>query len=433
MTGVQQTNHTTTIGFEANHQPSIDKDTGCGAQILTCTETGLAPTFTQLLTEPLEPALKARKTAASHAANGALNHDTVTLARMVNRKTARGTSLERDAAARFPKRKAQSLSSTRASKRMQASLKRVCKLLQATPRERRREWILSLCPTARSHLLSYMEAQARAKPAQSASQSKPSECKDQSRKSTVGCCSMRRGSKSEAAALEINESLVSNQPAGGQKSPKQRAAAGVAHLQLGKRGLYRAKTTVHGVTIYGTYAPLPLAMVQRTSLQRIRQSVLETFERDAYQDSEVNLADFHELAAEELEGFKAHVTLNAFEWIGTTQVTSPIMTLPEALHVRTELLEARATGWEAFRAMWLQLLNDPRHPPRNHRSASSAEEYIDNVVRQRMRTVDLQKKQRTAKAAATKPPKVQAKSTRPQQLCGSPASKQQRRQDRLEK
>mmetsp|Transcript_60714 Transcript_60714/g.112640 ORF Transcript_60714/g.112640 Transcript_60714/m.112640 type:complete len:462 (-) Transcript_60714:65-1450(-) len=313
----------------------------------------------------------------------------------------------------------------RQSKRLLRSLETLSALLKDLPREVRRERLLALDQVTRKALQAFMEARANNTLLQ-----KPAAAKAAQAKVRSACCQAHvdvwqnepaKGTEA-ATSMPLYACMEACCPSGALGSISESGHDGCpgrreyTHLQKNSNGLYRAKTTVRGVTIYGTYVEWSHAMEQRVELMKIRDRVLQT----ACRLEDKALAERDEAAAPvqaaSMEGFKAHVTMCAWDWLGKRQVTSPIVGLEEALCLRTKLWQAKAAGWAAFRALWLQLLLDPRHPPRNRRSLHNAEAYVDDVIRCRHEVA----KQR--RAPRSSPSGQGAKQRR--QMNGNPSAKQ---------
>mmetsp|Transcript_48064 Transcript_48064/g.107911 ORF Transcript_48064/g.107911 Transcript_48064/m.107911 type:complete len:490 (+) Transcript_48064:237-1706(+) len=290
------------------------------------------------------------------------------------------------------------------SKQLLRSLETLSKVLKDLPREVRRERIRSLDQATRKALEAFMQARVRGSvlmndtaAARIAVADASNTCREANTRSIL--LQNDLAAKAAQAVSSTRPGCLSVSGMMENASKKEPDCCinrrEYTHLQRNRNGLYRAKTTVSGVTIYGTYVTWPLAMEQRVELMKIRDRVLQAANEMENDGDPRDLLRHAALGMDylRLEGFKAHVTVCAWDWLGKKQVTSPIVDLEEALRLRSQLWQAKAEGWAAFRAVWLQLLLDPRHPPRHKRSQDNAEAYVDHVIRTRHQAVAERKRE----------------------------------------
>jgi hypothetical protein len=175
----------------------------------------------------------------------------------------------------------------------------------------------------------------------------------------------------------------------------------VAAQNSGERGVlrdqggwYRAQATVMCLRFQCPRQRFRAAAeTQQAALWHLRRALLTA----AAEDPAIWLraGEVSGLAAKALEqcrarsaelGLSVMVHLRATKFLGQrVQIVSPVLPLLEAARLQARLLRARGSGWEAFRAVWMQLLTMRKHRHRGAVTLEDAREIADGARRRALR------------------------------------------------
>jgi len=135
------------------------------------------------------------------------------------------------------------------------------------------------------------------------------------------------------------------------------------------------------------------AVAQQATLQHLRRALLTA----AAEDPAIWLRseEISELVARALEqcqvragdpGLSVMVRTRATKFLGPrVDIVSPVLPLAAAVRLQARLLRARRSGWEAFRAVWMQLLTMRKHRQRRAVTMEDAREIVDGARRKALR------------------------------------------------
>lgn len=265
-------------------------------------------------------------------------------------------------------------------------------VLQSMTTERRRKNIQSLAPRARTALLEFMtkvqEAKIVANSSTLALESQQYVSAGQafaachsSNNCALGCTTCSRqadssetqssGAKSikqiDSRSMKMKDELRQG-PSMHQKStipklatsddkPRFVSLSGVGGVnKIGSA--FRATIHVASLELYTQLQPnLEVAIAHHGILMEIRQAIVAAVaapDQDivkAFQTALANAA-----VPEEELNLRVIVRLRARQWLGTTWVNSPVLSLQKAVHWRSRLLRARQGSWVEFRAAWIELM-----------------------------------------------------------------------------
>eukprot|EP00746_Dinoflagellata_sp_MGD_P125612 gnl/MRDRNA2_/MRDRNA2_60412_c0_seq1.p1 gnl/MRDRNA2_/MRDRNA2_60412_c0~~gnl/MRDRNA2_/MRDRNA2_60412_c0_seq1.p1 ORF type:complete len:551 (-),score=112.49 gnl/MRDRNA2_/MRDRNA2_60412_c0_seq1:229-1881(-) len=291
-------------------------------------------------------------------------------------------------------------------------------VLQSMTTERRRKSIESLVPRVRTALLEFMMKVQEAKPGatlstfalekqqcSSAGQTLASNRSNNnrsliSRQADPSESPSRRAKSSRKIASSLIKTKYGLSPglSTQYKSTKTRLCKSddmqpVASLSgvggVNKIGSsYRATVHVASLELYTQLQPkLEVAIEHHSILLEIRQAIAAVV---AFPDQDiansVQTALANAAVPEEELNLRVIVRLRAREWLGSTWVNSPVLSLQKAVKWRSRLLDARRNSWSEFRAAWIELMLERgvlgpcnRRP---HRSLEEAETAVDKAWQQ---------------------------------------------------
>lgn len=139
---------------------------------------------------------------------------------------------------------------------------------------------------------------------------------------------------------------------------------------------------------YTRFQPsIEVAIEHHIILAQIRHAVISrisaTSKRESINHDEF-IAGLHEALAdsnvsESDLGLSVLVGMQATWIIGSTWISSPVLSFAEALEVRNRLLSARCSGWEALRTEWITLMQHASYVRGWRRTAAEAEAHADEV------------------------------------------------------
>jgi hypothetical protein len=144
---------------------------------------------------------------------------------------------------------------------------------------------------------------------------------------------------------------------------------------------YRATIHVASLELYTQLQPrLEVAIEHHSILLEIRQAIAAVV---AFPDQDIASAFQTVLAnaavPEDQLNLRVIVRLRARQWLGSTWVNSPVLSLQKAIAWRLRLLRARQDSWVAFRAAWIELMLERgvlgpsnRRPVRSLKEAETA-------------------------------------------------------------
>lgn len=236
-------------------------------------------------------------------------------------------------------------------------------VLASMEKSERRVAIGSLPPEVRRVLLAHMERSATCCRHGRATDSLPDRSRVAKRKSAAMC---QHPSKGERGVLRV-------------KGGSYRAQVAVMCLRF---------TCVQQRSLVGAEA-------QQAALWHLRRALLTA----ATEDPAIWLrpGEVSELAARALEqchvragelGLSVLVRIRAAKFLGPrVAIVSPVLPLETAARLQARLLRARRSGWEAFRAVWMQLLTMRKRKYRQSRAVTmeDAGEIVDGARRRALR------------------------------------------------
>jgi hypothetical protein len=124
--------------------------------------------------------------------------------------------------------------------------------------------------------------------------------------------------------------------------------------------LYRASVSMANLEVYsGLHARVERAIEDHVVLSQVREVVLTAMALRKNDNQVLEmvrdcLADF--TTSEDAIQLSAKVRIRASEWIGAARISSPTMSFPNAIRLRSRLLQAKRSSWQEFRAECVSLL-----------------------------------------------------------------------------
>jgi len=195
----------------------------------------------------------------------------------------------------------------------------------------------------------------------------------------------------EASAADVG-SFVQTCRSNVARREQKVAGAGLAMTGIQcKKSRYKAHLHIKSFRIYtNSHATIDMAIDHQIILMQIRlawtaawQANPNMWEDDPEQFAALcqKVLKAHGTSQNEM-GLKAFVSMEARHWLGKNCfVISPVMGLSEALVWHAKLLRARRISWQAFSALWVELLQCERHAQAKVRSTEEAQLYADTAYK----------------------------------------------------
>jgi len=147
---------------------------------------------------------------------------------------------------------------------------------------------------------------------------------------------------------------------------KSKAQLDIEHLRIYTRWVDLEVAIEHQVMLVEVKDSIAAASVSDSNFWSVPDKVIKAFEHVLSNEG---------TSIEEL-GLSVYVEMRATEWVASGyHITSPVLTLVEAIALRSRLIFARSTSWDLVRSEWINLLQRGRHG----RSLEEAEAYVDQA------------------------------------------------------
>mmetsp|Transcript_96912 Transcript_96912/g.172502 ORF Transcript_96912/g.172502 Transcript_96912/m.172502 type:complete len:426 (+) Transcript_96912:152-1429(+) len=245
----------------------------------------------------------------------------------------------------------ESSNSRGAQPRLAGSLCKLHTVLQSMDKTRRNESISNLSSSLQKSLIAYMEERRH----------EPAEAGDMT--DTTG--------EEQAEEADVCQ--------GKAKSSSVRLRA----VRSGAGTKYSAQLDLDSLRSYTRQNPLEAAVEAQLVLAQVRDRLVAAEEENPslWQEPDEFCEIFHTVLREhstnaETFGLSVFVQMRASQWVANSHcITSPVVSLAEAVALRARLVSARQSSWKELRQEWLQLLQQGK----KSLSLADAETFVDKA------------------------------------------------------
>lgn len=168
-----------------------------------------------------------------------------------------------------------------------------------------------------------------------------------------------------------------------EKSPQRTASRCTRIVTSGSKS--NAQLDIEHLRVYTRWGQLEAAIEHQLVLVKVRDRIVTASDadNDVWSKPEEISQIFEGVLSEQGTsmkefGLSMYVEMRAPEWVDSSHhITSPVVSLAEAVDLRSRLLLARSTSWDILCAEWIDLLQRGR----NGRSLEEAKSYVHQARR----------------------------------------------------